>query len=109
MCIRDRIGYIKYSTDGRKQTDLATESEIGQMRSVIGSMGWIARQCRPDVSLYVSQGQSAVSRATVKDLKLTNQGPEQAYQYGDKGLFFDSSVLSWDAMIVVTVTDASFA
>ena len=78
------------------------------MRSVVGSMGWIARQCRPDISLYVSQGQSAVSKATVKDLKQTNQGLELAHQHGDKGIYFDSNALSWDDMIVVTVTDASF-
>ena len=39
------------------------------MRSVIGSLGWIARQCRPDLSYHVSRLQGVVSKATLQDLK----------------------------------------
>ena len=44
------IGGVLYCSAGRKADDLATEGEVGQMRSVIGSMAWIARQCRPDLA-----------------------------------------------------------
>ena len=79
------------------------------MRSVVGSLGWIARQCRPDMSYYVSKGQSAVSKAKVKDLKEINVALEQAKEYSDAGMYYDSEAISWDTAIVVTVTDASFA
>ena len=79
------------------------------MRSVIGSLGWIARQCRPDMSYSVSRGQSKVSKATVQDLKDTNAALEQAHLYSDAGLYFCSASISWDTAMVVTVTDASFA
>ena len=65
----EQINTIKYHVGKRKMTDRATEAEIGQMRSVVGSLGWIARQCRPDLSYYVSKGQGAVTKATLKDLK----------------------------------------
>jgi hypothetical protein len=105
----EQIGPIKYSVGSRKMHDLATDSEIGQMRSVIGSLGWIARQCRPDVSYGVSKGQSAVSKATLKDLKETNQTLVQVKEFADRGLYYDSSAIAWDSAVVVTVSDASFA
>ena len=46
----EQIGSIKYSIRNRKMDDPATKADIGQIRSVIGSLGWVARQCRPDVS-----------------------------------------------------------
>ena len=105
----EQIGPIKYTIGNRKMHDLATEAEIGQMRSVVGSLGWIARQCRPDISYGGSKGQSAVSKATVKDLKDTNQVLGQAKDYADRELFYDSKAISWTDAVVVTVSDASFA
>ena len=65
----EKIGPIRYTNGTRKPDDLASEKEIEQMRSVVGSLGWIARQSRPDLSYDVSWSQGAVSRATVRDLK----------------------------------------
>ena len=63
------IGPVKYSANGRRTDTAANETEVAQMRSVVGSLGWIARQCRPDISYAVSNGQRAVNKATLKDLK----------------------------------------
>ena len=57
-------------------TELASDNEIAQMRSVVGSLGWIARQCRPDQSYDVSKGQSVVTKAILKDLKECNLAVE---------------------------------
>ena len=103
------IDPIRYTNEGRKLTDSATEQEIAQMRSVVGSLGWIARQCRPDLSYMVSRLQGAVSKATVKDLKDTNSTVEQARDYSAAYLKFRSDAINWDDCIIVTVTDASFA
>ena len=105
----ETIGPIKYHQNGRKMAEAATESEIGQMRSVVGSMGWIARQCRPDLSYSVSSGQGAVTKATIKDMKETNLALDQAKEHSEKGLIFRSDAISWNTAVVVTVTDASFA
>ena len=105
----ETINPVKYSQNGRKMTANATEAEIGQMRSVVGSLGWIARQCRPGLSYMVSKLQGAVSKATVQDLKETNSALTMAKDYSDMGITFRSDAVSWTDMIVVTVTDASFA
>ena len=68
----EQINPIRFTVGSRKMTDLATEAEIAQMRSVVGSLGWIARQCRPDLSYYVSRLQGAACKAEIKDLKETN-------------------------------------
>jgi len=105
----EQIVPIKYKTHKRMMTELATDSEIAQMRSVIGSLGWIARQCRPDLSYEVSRGQSVVSKATIKDLKEANQAVEKAHAYSEKGILWRSDAISWETALVVTITDASFA
>ena len=74
------IGPVKFSAEGRKQEDPATPAEIGQMRSVVGSLGWVARQCMPISSYAVSRGQSVVTKAKLKDLKDINQALEQAME-----------------------------
>ena len=63
------VGVLKYDKNKRKPEDNAKEAEIGPMRSIIGSLGWIARQCHPEISYGVSKMQGAVSKANMKDLK----------------------------------------
>ena len=43
----EKIEPVKYST-GMKRTDLANDAENAQLRSVVGSLSWVARQARPD-------------------------------------------------------------
>ena len=105
----DTIGEVKFSSKGRRPEDKANESEAAQMRSVVGSLGWVARQCRPYLSYAVSAGQGAVCRATVKDLKLINEALAQAKKHSKAGSWFEAGAISWDTAIVVTVSEASFA
>ena len=46
----ESVSALKYEKNKRKPGDSAKEAEIGQMRSIIGSLGWIARQCHPEIS-----------------------------------------------------------
>ena len=79
------------------------------MRSAIGSLGWVARQCHPDLSYDVSRGQSVVSQAKLRDFKQANQAIEQAKEFADVGVIYHHDAINWDSVIVVTITDASFA
>ena len=90
-------------------TERATEAEIAQMRSVIGSLGWIARQCRGDLSYEVSRGQSAVSQATIQDLKWTNEAVKKCREGSHLGLIFKAQAIDWNKAVLVTIIDASFA
>ena len=76
------------------------------MRSVIVSLGRIARQYRPYLSLSVSQGQRAVSRAALKYLRLVSQSLDQAKEFKSEGIYSVSEAFGWDTAIVVTVADA---
>ena len=103
----ETIGPARYEKH-RRLTDDCNEAEIAQMRSVIGSLGWIARQCRPDLSYHVSRLQGTVSGAKVRDLKKkTNQALSQALEHSIKGLVFHADAIRWDTALVVGVTDAS--
>ena len=44
------ISQSNFRTEGRSKSDKANEGEVAQLRSVIGSLSRIARQCRPDLS-----------------------------------------------------------
>ena len=105
----EAVGTLNYELNKRKPEDKAGEAEIAQMRSVIGSLGWIARQCHPEISFGVSKGQGAVSKAKMKDLKEANECLNTAREYKSDGLIFRSDAISWENAIVVTVSDASFA
>ena len=72
----------------RRMTERATESEIGQIRSAFGRLGWVARQCRGELSYEVSRGHSTVSRATIQDLKKTNEAVTKCRDGSSIGLVF---------------------
>ena len=54
----EKIEPVRYDPKGRKQTDLARDHEIAQLRSVVGSLACVARQCRPQLSYGVNKLQS---------------------------------------------------
>ena len=51
---------------GRPNSDALQPHELSQLRSVVGSLSWIARQARPDLLYVVSKKlQSEVSKACI--------------------------------------------
>jgi hypothetical protein len=95
--------------NGRKNTDPVTAAERTQLKSVAGSLAFVARQCRPDMSYSVSKLQSlAGPGTTVKDLKHANDVLDYAIKTASKGLTFKANVLDWNDMIVGAISDASF-
>ena len=65
----EKIESVRYDPKGREQTDLARDDEIAQLRSVVGSLAWVARQCRPQLSYGVNKLQSVCGTATLDDCK----------------------------------------
>ena len=84
----EKIEPVCYDPKGRKQTDLACDHEITQLRSVVGSLAWVARQCRPQLSYGVNKLQSVCGTATLDDLKFANKLLQEAKESSDDGLFF---------------------
>ena len=54
------------------------DKEVGQLRTLIGQMGWIAGQTRADLSFEVCELSSAIKHATVEDLKRANKALQKA-------------------------------
>ena len=88
--------------------DLARDHEIAQLRSVVGSQAWVARQCRPQLSYGVNKLQSVCGTATLDDLRFANKLLQEAKESSDDGLFFKSGLFTWNKVEMLTITDASF-
>jgi len=95
----------------RKGTDVVTEKELTSLRSVTGSLAWVARYCRADLAAYkVNELQRLCNpKATVSDLRLANKAVELAHQNQDLKLVYKANWIDWKDLAVVTYSDASFA
>ena len=103
----EKIEPVRYDPKGRKQTDLARDHEIAQLRSVVGSLAWVARQCRPQLSYGVNKLQSVCGTATLDGLRFANK-LLQAKESSDDGLFFKNGLFTCNKIEMLTITDASF-
>ena len=102
----EKIELVRYDPKVRKQTDLARDHEIAQLRSVVGSLAWVARQCRPQLSYGVKKLQSVCGTATLDDLSFANKLLQEAKESSDDGMFFKSALFTWNTMEMLTITDA---
>ena len=76
---------INFSRGDRTPEGKATAGEIAQMRSVIGSLAWIARQVRPELCYQTSKLQSVVATAQVKHLEHCNKVLQDAKATATRG------------------------
>ena len=108
--VLDRTKPIYISPLRRKQrSELATISEVNQMRSVVGSLSWLARTCRPDLSFRVNQLQAVQQRARVEDLLETNKLLDFALRTKEQGMYYPKLGCRFEELVIVSVTDASHA
>ena len=54
---------------GNKLTDYITPAENTSLRSVVASLSWVARQCRPALSYSVNKLQTKQGKGTYADIK----------------------------------------
>ena len=70
----DRVRPIHTGVEERKNKHgLITEPYRQQLSSVVGSLAWLSRVCRPDIAYTVSYLQSRVQQATYDDIAPTNK------------------------------------
>ena len=94
---------------GRKNGQQLNDEEKTQMKSVAGSLQWIARQVRPELDFRTSKIQQIASTGKVQDIKFANKVVRYARETADRGLTFKACVIDWRNMVNIVVTDASHA
>ena len=94
---------------GRKNEDKLNEEEISQMKSIAGSLQWIARQVRPELDYSTSKVQQIAANGSVDSIKFANKVVRYAKSTSDRGLTFKSGIVDWNNMSSIVVTDASHA
>eukprot|EP00435_Cladocopium_sp_Y103_P037025 s254_g9.t1 len=79
------------------------------MRAVLGSIGWVARLCRPELCYGCSSLQGKQSKPTVEDLRNTNKLLASAQKTQANGIRFMKGKFVFEEAILLSVTDASHA
>ena len=92
----------------RNLADPVTKGGEKQLRSVVGSLSWIARQARPDI-LRVSKLQSSIKGATISTFKEANKVLELVSNGMDLKLRYKNGPFNFQELGVLTASDASFA
>ena len=110
ICKDDAIT-IDVADNTRKVTKITKQAmhEISTLRSVIGSLSWIARQGRPDLSYRVSRLETMVKGAIIATLKEANKVVDLAIGGLDLCIRYPTGMCDFNDLGVLTVTDASFA
>ena len=87
----------------------ATPQEVSQLRSVVGSLNWVTRVCRPDIAYSVHRLQTVMAQATVYDLCACNQVLNYVKKAPDVGIYYKYEALDFGQMQIYSITDASHA
>ncbi|OLP86861.1 Copia protein [Symbiodinium microadriaticum] len=103
----ERLSPVQLSKGRRSEPKaLANDSEINQMRAVIGALNWLAKEGRPDASAAASLGASTFPKPVVQDIldvnaavKLLKERPELTIKIRS----IEPSKLAWGV-----ISDASF-
>ncbi len=106
--VLDRVKNIYISPERRQlRGEGATAHEISQLRSVVGSLSWYSRVCRPDLAFPVNQLQSAQQKARIDDLIAANKLLAVALRTKEAGVFYPAGVMDFNKAMILSVTDAS--
>ena len=108
--LAERVKPIYLNAQQRKARDQPVSEEVrGQLRSVIGSLAWFQRVCRPDLAYAVNRLQTAVSSATYDDVIFANNVVKITKETKDEGITFPLKAFKFEDLMIVGIQDASFA
>ena len=90
----------------RRRFSPCTEIEITELRALIGSLAWLAKETRCDLAGRVALAQQAFPRPLVRDLIFANQIAADAVEHKDIGVHL--MPIEFSRLRVGVVTDASW-
>jgi hypothetical protein len=100
--------YQVISKDRRTKPNLPlTEAEKTQFRGLVGSMGWITRQTRPDVLVNVSMAAQLMGKRMVRGVLDLNKGVKMLKESSDAVWSFRPSEINLTDFVVFTCADTS--
>ncbi|CAE7324408.1 Copia protein [Symbiodinium microadriaticum] len=106
----ESIDYMALSTDRRKQMGSPlSESEKSAFRGLIGQMGWVCRQSRPDIMVNVSLASQTMGNPTIKDVVNLNKAVKMLKETSDATWRFCQSDLTLEDAVVFCFADSSFS
>ena len=104
------IEYMISNKTRRQQVNAPlNEQEKTQFRGLIGQMGWITRQSRPDLMVNVSMASQSMGAPKVKDVIQLNKAVKMLKETADAKWKFKTSNLKLEDCVVFAFTDSSFA
>ena len=104
------VEYMVVDKERRKMPNASlTAAEKTDFRGLIGSLGWITRQTRPDLQVKSLASQTMASPA-IKDVVELNKAVKMLKDTCDnKYRFVKHQEMTWDNIIVAVFADSSFA
>ena len=85
-----------------KRTDLANDAENAQLRSVVGSLSWAARQARPDLSYCAGRPPSRTYTTATRWWRTHKNSQSMNCTH-------KAGAIKWEDGILCTVRDASWS
>ena len=107
----ESIEYIVLKKERRTTPNAPlTEEEKSEFRGLIGSMGWVTRQTRPDLLVNVSLASQTMGKPTIQNIIDLNKAVKMMKETSEaKYIFNPNERLTWDNVIVCVFADSSFA
>ena len=106
----ESIDYMVLSKDRRQQVNAPlTEHEKSLFRALIGQLGWVARQSRPDIMVNVSMAAQSMGSPKIRDVIQLNKAVKMLKETADAKWKFVASDLKLEDCVVFCFADSSFA
>ena len=106
----DQVRPIYLTVEERKKKqEKITEAQRQQLRSIIGSLAWLARVCRPDLAYAASKLQSNAHTATYEDIRYANTVTSIAHKTKSAGIHCPLRAFRFEDAGIVGMQDSSFA
>ncbi|CAE7616057.1 RE2, partial [Symbiodinium sp. CCMP2592] len=104
------VDYMVLEKSRRKQPNQPlTEDEKSQFRGLIGQMGWIVRQSRPDLMVNVSIASQSLGKPCVRDVIDLNKAVKMMKETADAKWCFRESAITLECCKVACFADSSWA
>ncbi|CAE7640576.1 RE2, partial [Symbiodinium sp. KB8] len=97
--------------DAKEDDDaMASREQAADNQSLVGALGWLANQSRPDLVAGVSMSQQVQKEPTIGDVRFTNQLARRAFEHKEQGVVLhDIDLVDLQKSMLLAYHDAGWA